>query len=272
MPLHRPVAGPSKAVPPPIPHATRPKTPPPAPPAQAAVVEKSKPKSTALKSAMPGPSNVRAQQAPAEGPRTSTAQAAALKLTPQQPPHPAPSTSTARPAPSAAVKKATAINAPKTKVVPKNASRPTAARREGPPMDQMAKLTMSEKGDREDVVRVSRPARRLASLEDMDVDDPSRGSKRKRDSSRESEFVVSDGQAEDEEKPLRRRAARRADAGKKRTAKRAGTFRDPPCTLCARLGCPCEDQLHQLSYKSACCACHEAKHACTVVLKNIACT
>ena len=126
----------------------------------------------------------------------------------------------------------------------------------------MAKLTMSEKGDREDVVRVSRPARRLASLEDMDVDDPSRGSKRKRDSSRDSEFVVSDGWADDEEKPLWRCAPRRVDAGKKRTAKRVGTFRDPPCTLCARLGCPCEDQLHQLSYKSACCACHEAKHTC----------
>ena len=126
----------------------------------------------------------------------------------------------------------------------------------------MAQLTMSEKGDRQDVVRVSRPARRLASLEDLDVDDPSRGSKRKRDSSRDSKFVVSDGRADNEEKLLRHRASRRVDAGKKQMAKRAGTFRDPPCTLCARLGCPCEDQLHQLSYKSACCACHEAKHAC----------
>ena len=33
------------------------------------------------------------------------------------------------------------------------------------------------------------------------MDDPSRGSKRKRDSSRDSEFVVSDGQADDEEIP-----------------------------------------------------------------------
>ena len=103
MPPHRPVAGPSKVVLPPIPHATRPKTPPPAPPAQAAVSQKSKPKSTALMSMVLGLSNLRAEQTPVQALRTSTAQPAASKITPQQAPQPVPSTSTARPAPSGPV-------------------------------------------------------------------------------------------------------------------------------------------------------------------------
>ena len=42
----------------------------------------------------------------------------------------------------------------------------------------------------------------LTSLEEMDIDDKSRGSKRKRDTSGDSDFVVSDGQADNEEQLL----------------------------------------------------------------------
>ena len=200
MPPHQPVAGPSKVVPPPIPYVTRPKMP---PPAQVAVIQKLKPKSTALMSMMPGLSNLRAQEAPVQALETLMAWPVPSKLTPQQVPQPALSTSTAWPAPSGPVKKPMVTNTPTKKVVLIKASRPTVACREGSPTDQMVKLTMSEKEDREDIVRVSQPAQHLVLLEDMNVDDLSQGLKRKRNSSRDSEFVMLDGWADDKEKPLR---------------------------------------------------------------------
>ena len=119
---------------------------------------------------------------------------------------------------------------------------------------------MTEKGDQGEVVRVSRPARRLASIEDMEVDEQSRGSKRKRSASREDpEYEGSDDEEDEEEKRSRRQARQQGDEGKKRMPKRAGTFRNPPCARCKRFGWACEDQLKKLAYKSACCACHEAK-------------
>ena len=92
-------------------------------------------------------------------------------------------------------------------MVPTRQAQPTVARREGVPTDEMSRLTMTEKGDQGDVVRVSHPAQQLASIEDMEVDKQSRGSKRKRSTSREDlEYEGSDDKEDEEEKWSRRRA------------------------------------------------------------------
>ena len=241
MPPTQPAAGPStNVVPPPIPLATRPRTPIPAVPVQDPPMARAEPKVMPLSSA------------PA-------------KLTKQPTTLPAPSTSAARPTPAAPLKKPKMPNAPK-KVVPIKTHRPVAPRREGPPTDEMARLTMAEKQDRGDAVRVSRPARRLGSIEEMDVDEGSRGSKRKRDDSRDPEYIGSDAEEDEEEneeeKAAPGRAKPQAEGKQKRMAKRGGTFRNPPCSHCRRFGFKCEDQLEKLSYRSACCACYEAKRAC----------
>ena len=61
---------------------------------------------------------------------------------------------------------------------------------------------MAEKEDRGEVIRVSCPAQHLTSLEEMDIDEKSQGSKRKRDTSGDLDFVVSDGQADNKEQQL----------------------------------------------------------------------
>ena len=89
---------------------------------------------------------------------------------------------------------------------------------------------MMEKGDQGDVDRVSRPARRLASIEDMEVDEQSQGLKRKRSASREDpEYEGSDDEEDEEEKRSRHRARQQGDEGKKRMPKRVGMFCNPPC-------------------------------------------
>ena len=240
MPPPQPVAGPSKLAAPPIPRATHPTTPTPGASAQAPPILKTKPKATPLSSVPPPPN----------------------ELTAQQPIPAAPSTSTARPAPLALLDKPAILNATKTKMVPTKPVRPMAARREGIPTDEMSRLTMTEKGDQGDVVRVRHPARRLALIEDMEVDEQSRGSKRKRSASRDPEYEGSDNEEDEEEQRSRHRARQQGDEGKKRMPKRAGTFHNLPCARCRRFGWACEDQLKKLAYKSACCACHEAKTAC----------
>ena len=180
MPPCQEAAGPSKAAPPLIPHRTQPKMPMPAPPAEAAPIQKLKSKSTGLRSALPVPSKLTMQQALPLALRTSTGQPGPLKLTAQQAPllalstskaQPLPSkltamealplvlsTSMAHPASSVLLKKPTVTNALTMKVVPTKASQPTAAHKEGPPMDQMAQLMMAEKEDQGEVIRVSCPA------------------------------------------------------------------------------------------------------------------
>ena len=86
-------------------------------------------------------------------------------------------------------------------------------------MDEMSRLTMMETGDQGDVVRVRRPARRLASIEDMEVDKQSRGLKRKRSASRDPEYEGSDDEEDEEEKRSWRRARQQGDEGKKRMPK-----------------------------------------------------
>jgi len=240
MPPTQPAAGPStKVVPPPIPRATHPRTPTPA-------------------VLIPDPPMARAQ--PKAMPLSS-----APKLTEQPTTLPVLSTSTARPAPVVPVKKPKMPNTPK-KVVPIKMHRPVAPRREGPPTDEMARLTMAEKQDCGDAVRVSHPAQRLGLIEEMDVDEGSRGSKRKRDNSRDPEYIGSDAEEDEDEKEdekeAQRRAKPQAEGKQKQMAKRGGTFRNPRCYHCRRFGYQCEDHLEKLSYKSACCACYEAKTAC----------
>ena len=82
-------------------------------------------------------------------------------------------------------------------------------------MDKMSKLTMMEKGDQGDVVRVSHLARQLALIEDMEVDEQSRGSKRKRSASRDLEYEGSGNKEDEEEKRSRRWARQQGDEGKK---------------------------------------------------------
>ena len=74
---------------------------------------------------------------------------------------------------------------------------------------------MREKGDQGDVVRVSHPARRLASIEDMEVDEQSRGSKRKRSASRDLEYEGSEDEEDEEEKRSRCQDRQQGDEGKK---------------------------------------------------------
>ena len=62
---------------------------------------------------------------------------------------------------------------------------------------------------------MSHSAQCLTSLEEMDVDDKSQGSKRKRDTSGDSDFVVSDRWADDEEQLPLHCTAPQADARKK---------------------------------------------------------
>ena len=101
-------------------------------------------------------------------------------------------------------------------------------------MDKMSRLTMTEKGDQGDVVRVSRLARQLVSIEDMEVDEQSRGLKRKRSASRDPEYEGSDDEEDEEEKQSWHQARQQGDEGKKRMPKRVGTFRNPPCAQCRR--------------------------------------
>ena len=240
MPPPQPVAGPSKLAVPPIPCTTCPTTPMPGASAQAPPILKAKPKATHLSSVPPPPNELMAQQ-----------------------PIPAvPSTSMAQPAPLAPLDNPAILNATKTKMVPTKPARPMAACREGVPTDEMSRLTMTEKGDQGDMVRVSCLARQLASIEDMEVDEQLRGSKRKRSTSRDLEYEGSDDEEDEEEKRSQHRARQQGDEGKKRMPKRAGTFCNPPCAWCRRFGWACEDQLKKLAYKSACCACHEAKTMC----------
>ena len=180
MPLCCEAAGPSKAASPLILHGTQPKMPTPAPPAEAAPIQKSKYKSTGLRSVLLAPSKLTMQQALPLALRTSTGQPGPSKLTAWQAPPLALSTSKAQPLPSkltamealplapsismawpaslVLLKKPTVTNALTMKVVPTKASQPTAAHKEGPPMDQMAQLMMAEKEDQGEVIRVSCPA------------------------------------------------------------------------------------------------------------------
>ena len=179
MPPPQPVAGPSKLAAPLIPCTTCPTMPMPGASAQAPPILKTKPKAMPLSSAPPPPN----------------------KLTAQQPIPAAPSTSMAQPAPSVPLDKPVILNTTKTKMVPTKPARPTVAHREGVPTDEMSRLTMTEKGDQGDVVRVSHPAQWLASIEDMEVDEQSRGLKRKRSTSREDlEYEGSDDKEDEEEK------------------------------------------------------------------------
>ena len=197
MPPPQPVAGPSKLAAPPIPCATCPMMPTPGALAQAPPILKTKPKVTPLSSAPPPPNELMAQQ----------------------PIPAAPSTSMAQPAPLAPLDKPAILNATKTKMVPTKPVRPTAAHREGVPTDEMSRLIMTEKGDQGDVVRVRRPAWRLASIEDMEVDKQLRGSKRKRSTSRDPEYEGSDDEEDEEEKRSWHWARQQGDEGKKQMPK-----------------------------------------------------
>ena len=82
-------------------------------------------------------------------------------------------------------------------------------------MDEMSRLTMMEKGDQGDVVRVSCPAWWLALIDDMEVDEQLRGLKRKRSASRDLEYEGSEDEEDEEEKRSRCQDRQQGDEGKK---------------------------------------------------------
>ena len=137
------------------------------------------------------------------------------------------------------------------RIPPKHSKR---ARKDGPPTDQLANLSI---GGKEDTPAGSRPARRLGSLEEMAVDEDPRVSKRKR----ESDYVGSDELEEDEEqKRAKARVKRQADDSAKRSTSRTGIFNDPPCERCRKRGEQCEQHTKGLS----CWMCYLGKTKCNL--------
>jgi hypothetical protein len=98
-------------------------------------------------------------------------------------------------------------------------------------------------------------------LEEMDVDDDSRGSKRKREDTRDPDYQGSDElEDEEEEKRAKPQPKRRtgADDSKKRSAFGMGVFNNPPCDRCYRRNERCE----QNAAGSSCVACYQGKARC----------
>jgi hypothetical protein len=188
---------------------------------------------------------------------------------------PAPSTTTAAPpqiptpstttitATSGPLKQQTAPVAVASVPQPTARNEKAAERRLRPPTDEMARLSMGSGGD----VIVSRPRRRLRSLEEeMHVDETPDLKRKREDWGDDEEYDDEEGEEEEEEPKKRKGPTKRArDNANRRLAKRTGQLFNPPCERCDRTGRgkTCEKQ----QGSKACCHCYTLKQKCSRLTK-----